>query len=614
MEEKKQQKVKFPIRFKLGIIFSGLIVLVLCVTTYMVSTLVRSDERVKAEETNHTINGRTAVVIQSMFSSVEKSARSYLDLLPLSQKKNWNSLFEAYCSENPDSVFVWSSVTGLQVNPAFSQKHADAESVLSDWVSENQGSVRSSVLSNKTDEVYSLSSLFNMPLLCVAFPYVSDGTASCALAAFSADELVETMTTGSYNTSFLLTGDGDIVIHSDLEKNISGGNMSDLPVVSQAFSGTSQNVQLLGIDENGDNCFFAFYHLESGNLWVVTKESEALVFETINRTTYRIILISIAAWFLSIILIRFFSKSITRPVDALVQASHEIQEGQFILDIEPESHDEIGLLTSSFVQMGKGLAERERLKSTFSKFTNKTIAERAMNGELNLGGENRKATIFFSDIRSFTAISEKLLPQEVVEFLNDYMTRMVNCINKTGGVVDKFIGDAIMGVWGAPESAGTPAGDALCCVTSALMMRAALIRFNEGRGGDRKPILRIGCGINTGDVVAGQIGSSERMEYTVIGDAVNLASRTEALNKPFHTDILITENTYRLIKKYIIAEEMPSVSVKGKSEPVKIFAVINRVGAPGPKTLREVRALLKVDEPDLRGVNTDEEEKKYKIN
>lgn len=613
MENNRQRKVKFPIRVKLGIIFSGLIVLVLCVTTWMVSTLVRNDERIKAEETNHTINGRTAVVVQTKFEAVENAARSFLDVLTLSSRKSWVNLFDAFCYENPDTVFMWSPAAGMQVNSSFSQNHADAEAIISGWLSENRNEAMFDVLSIQTEQIYNVSHLFNVPILCVAFPY-GDTTDEVCLAGFSAEDLVETMTTGSYNTSFLLNENGDVLIHSDIDKAVSGENLAHLEVVNAALTGDTQNVQLLGEDENGEMCFYAFYKLATCGAYAVTKESEALVFETINRTTYRIILISIAAWFLSIILIRYFSKSITRPVDTLVEASHDIQEGQFILDIEPESRDELGLLTESFVQMGKGLAERERLKTTFSKFTNKTIAERAMNGELNLGGENRKATIFFSDIRSFTAISEKLMPQEVVEFLNDYMTRMVECINKTGGVVDKYIGDAIMGVWGAPESAGSPAGDALCCVTSALMMRTALIRFNQGRGGEKKPILRIGCGINTGDVVAGQIGSSERMEYTVIGDAVNLASRTEALNKPFHTDILITENTYRLIKKYVIVEEMPSVSVKGKSEPIKIFAVVNRVGAPGPKTLREVRALLKVDEPDLRGVNTDEEEKKYKIN
>jgi adenylate cyclase len=163
-------------------------------------------------------------------------------------------------------------------------------------------------------------------------------------------------------------------------------------------------------------------------------------------------------------------------------------------------------------------------------------------------------------------------------------------------------------------------------VKAALAMRAALLDMNKNRrAGDMgNPPIRIGCGINTGIVTAGQIGSEQRMEYTVIGDPVNLASRTEALNKPMGTDILITENTWNLIGKYLITEEMPPVTVKGKERPVRLFAVVNlappsgdgnspRNEVKGPKTLAEVRKLLEIAPPDLSKVDTGAEEKKYKI-
>jgi adenylate cyclase len=271
------------------------------------------------------------------------------------------------------------------------------------------------------------------------------------------------------------------------------------------------------------------------------------------------------------------------------------------------------------MEMSQGLAERERLKDTFGKFINKEIAEQAMKGELKLGGESKQVSVFFSDIRNFTAISERMPAQDVVGFLNSYLMLMVNCVTKTGGVVDKFIGDAIMAIWGAPVSSGNPARDALSCVRSSLMMRVALQEYNKTRGSGNRPHLTIGCGINTGDVVAGQIGSKERMEYTVIGDTVNLASRTEALNKALGTDILITENTWNLSNKYIIAEEMPSVTVKGKEKPIRLFAVINlKVNKPGmqqptPHTLAELREMLGLSAPNLAALNLNEEEKKYKI-
>jgi adenylate cyclase len=193
---------------------------------------------------------------------------------------------------------------------------------------------------------------------------------------------------------------------------------------------------------------------------------------------------------------------------------------------------------------------------------------------------------------------------------------MVECVEKTNGAVDKFIGDAVMAHWGTAYTSGSPRQDACDCVSAALMMRKALYHMNKNRKKDDpgNPPIQIGCGINTGIVTAGQIGSDLRMEYTVIGDPVNLASRIEALNKPLGTDILISEDTWRLVKKFFITEEMPSVSVKGKAKPLRIFAVINAAGLDrGPRTLVEVRGLLGIKAPDISKVDVNAHEEKYPI-
>ena len=310
----------------------------------------------------------------------------------------------------------------------------------------------------------------------------------------------------------------------------------------------------------------------------------------------------------------FFSRSLSNPIMKLTDASHQIQDGHYDIEISSVSHDEIGELTDSFKEMAHGLAERESIKTAFGKFVNKQIAELVMHNEIKLGGERKDVVVFFSDIRSFTSISESLEPEDVVEFLNQYMTRMVHCITKAKGVVDKYIGDAIMAVWGAPLSSGN---DAFNAVNAALMMRDELIEFNMGRGDDKRPAIRIGCGIHCGPVLAGQIGSEDRMEYTVIGDTVNIASRIESLNKFFATDILISEETAERIKDKFRVVPMRKIKVKGKSDPLQIYAVLGRyANFDAPKNIKELRKLIGTEkmfrESGGDGQNP-EEEVKYEI-
>jgi adenylate cyclase len=240
--------------------------------------------------------------------------------------------------------------------------------------------------------------------------------------------------------------------------------------------------------------------------------------------------------------------------------------------------------------MARGLSEREKIKTAFGKFVNKQIAELVLKKEVKLGGERKDVVVFFSDIRSFTEMAETLEPEEVVEFLNQYMTRMVRCITRSKGIVDKYIGDAIMAVWGAPVSTGN---DAFYAVNAALMMRNELLEFNMERMEKGKNPVHIGCGIHCGPVLSGQIGSEDRMEYTVIGDTVNIASRIEALNKAFATDILITEETAHRVAGIFRLEPMKMIKVKGKSDPMQIYAVLGRkADHDAPKNREELVKLL----------------------
>jgi adenylate cyclase len=195
--------------------------------------------------------------------------------------------------------------------------------------------------------------------------------------------------------------------------------------------------------------------------------------------------------------------------------------------------------------------------------------------QLKLGGDKKELTILFSDIRGFTSLSEKMKPEELVHLLNEYLSDMTKIIMEQRGLVDKFIGDAIMAFWGAPLKEKKHAD--LAC-ESALGMKAKLEELNKKWSKEGLPYLKIGIGIHTGKAVVGNIGSEERFDYTAIGDDVNLSSRLEGVTKQYDVYILISEFTLNELSKEFIVRELDHVTVKGKNHPIKIYEVLGKEG------------------------------------
>ena len=219
------------------------------------------------------------------------------------------------------------------------------------------------------------------------------------------------------------------------------------------------------------------------------------------------------------------------------------------------------------------ISSEKRLKSTMSRYMDATLAEQIMSeSEDVLGGRSIEATVLFSDIRSFTTLTEQLGAQGTVRLLNEYFTIMVECIQQEGGMLDKFIGDAIMAGFGLPIAHDDDEDRALRCAIA--MLRELKIWNNQRESNGDAPV-DIGIGLATGDIVAGNIGSPKRMDYTMIGDAVNLGSRIEGACKPYSAKILISERTYQKLKGTYRIREVDLVVVKGKTKPVAIYEVLD---------------------------------------
>ena len=713
-------KKGFSIGVKLISIISALVIISLGLITFLVSMFVSGDTRISAEDNNLTINSRTAADTENRLKSVMSNVGMFFDLIEGSDDDVELARNAAlFFRRNQDVAAVMvPEENWLYTNKAFFLKNELDENQLSDYAAFEEESVN--LASQGSYILKNASPVFNLPLISLFFPLTLNGSLKSVLVIYSSEALSESFGTGSINLSFFVNNYGEILIHPDSSLMMNDVNYSENYIVERMKESTNSNGQITFFqkDEDSDEeseYIGAFHKLSNGSGAVITVVKTSVILEAVNATTRRNVYLTLAILSLAIFIIYAFSKSLSTPLKTLTAVANEINKANFNTELFEELNtnrkDEIGVLIRSTQQ------EREIL-NTVTKLTNKGVTDAIVLKKIDFEPHLKDISIFFSDIRGFTAISDGFKNRfgeesaaEIIGFLNDYMSRMVTCITNTGGVVDKFEGDAIMACWGVlrnddldcelpleehigkiqrktnkvlseeekaeliakrEEFEKTHAqhimDDAISAITASVAMRYSLMKYNkdaevftkahEGEPlAKYKPHIRIGSGVNTGRATVGFMGSDNKMEFTSIGDAVNFASRTEASNKPCGTDLLITEDTYNLLKKRyircpennftiapedlpceILAEQIPvEFEVKGKGSQ-HFYAVVNlpnfnieeffkkadpafevdkdcikAVGPEGPKDVHELRSMLGIPEPDFGGVNLDEEENKIQV-
>ena len=711
MSKSNTVQVKFPIGIKLAIIIGFIVLVSLGSVTILNSHFVGQDVKITAENQNLSINISNASIVEDKLSTVRSNVLQLLDLLNVVTGGK-NSAFakqaEAFFFERNQDI---AGIYILSEDSNINSKNSDVKIVNNRFFISNEldseiietyiSSISSEITRSCVGEIIALnaSPYFGIPVISLLFPYKESGRNQSCIITFSIESIAEILGTNSINTTFIINDSDDLLYHPDTSKIINGENLKNNELV-QAMRLNNQNnddsrqIPFEQIDENGKSKSFygAYEKLSFGEIVILTTVPMDTILEGVRTTKTNNIYLTAAVFFLSIMFILIFSRyGISAHLRKLTGVAEEIQKGNFdtpLFDtLNTKRKDEIGVLNQSSKD------EREFLK-TFAKFTNKGVAKAIARKEIDFEPHLKDVTIFFSDIRSFTAISdgfknrfENDSPKEIIGFLNDYMSRMVNCITLSHGNVDKFEGDAIMAVWGLlrddnldfekmPDSDSRKKElkekhqnhveqDALNAITGTIAMRYALMKYNKDaaifteehkseKRAQYKPHIQIGCGLNTGRATCGIMGSDDKMEYTAIGDAVNFASRTESSNKPCGTDILITEDTYNLLKqKYIrckennftildenlnneIIVEMIPVEFEVKGKGVQHFyGVVNMpnfdiekffkqgeasfkadpdcikaVGPTGPKTLDEVRSMLGIPIPEFDKVDLNAEENK----
>lgn len=451
-----------------------------------------------------------------------------------------------------------------------------------EWVSSSPNfKVEGSLFSNKTnfpDKV--LLTKINEDVVRVEFPLnqKEKSYAEVLIPTASFDLLLKNSIGSDYALTDLLGNPIWLGSGEKVEESLKTEIVKDQTVSSKQFS----------YKGGEDQIFAAYYKSKPLGFVLVSKTPKTLIMEPVNKARVEALHVAGKIIALSIFIIFLFSSRLTKSIRVLSEAVRKVSTG----DLSVKAMDKIkGVLTDethdlghSFDSMTEGLKERDKVKNLMSKFHGQALTQDLLEKEIKIGGDKKEVAIFFSDIRGFTSYTEKNEAEDVVGMLNQYFESMVSVISKREGIVDKFIGDAIMAYWGVHtkgERDISEQNDAKNAVMACLEMRMALEKFNEKRIQDKKDPIQIGMGLHFGEAIAGIIGSDEKMEYTIIGDSVNMSARIEEGTKAFGSDLLVSEEIFNRVKDHFIFEKAGDVEAKGKSKPLSLYNVLGYIDQEG---------------------------------
>ncbi|MDX1696849.1 MAG: adenylate/guanylate cyclase domain-containing protein [Thiohalobacterales bacterium] len=313
-----------------------------------------------------------------------------------------------------------------------------------------------------------------------------------------------------------------------------------------------------------------FHDVTAGFAVVTLNQAEMLsavktAINAIIGTTIIIITLGIAMSFM-------LGRRITQPIHRLVSASHAIGSGDYSFRFKDQRKDELGHLMEAFNEMAEGMLEKSQVKSALSRYVSPGVAREILSNldDVGLSGKRIEGTVVFADIKGFTQISERIKPEELVSILNRYFTLVTRACEINNGMVDKYLGDGVMLVFGAPEPDEDHAFNAICC---ALLIQRLIEHENIKRSKQQLFPVQFRIGVNTGSMLAGNMGSAERMEYTVVGDTVNLASRLCGITNA--GEIVISREMYLRndISTRVLAGEYQAIRLRGISQPVSTYRV-----------------------------------------
>lgn len=432
--------------------------------------------------------------------------------------------------------------------------------------------------------VLNVSSSCLSPCLGISIPYGSPEQKKLILLYMDAAEFLKAFQTTGITSTYLINERADLLAHSDRDTVMASKNLIDVPIVKSLVESKVDNGQKRYLMDE-------FYHLGSykkmglAGLGIVSTVKEDDAFVEVYNIQRRNIIILLIILNISVIIVFIFSKTISTPIISLVSATKQIEGGDFNVKIRPTTRDEVGVLTNSFLGMAHGLEEREKVKSILGSMIDPVVVQEAMIDMAALKrGSEKPITAFFSDVAGFSTISEQLKSEDLAALLNEYLSAMTIILKEYDGVLDKYIGDAIVGIFNAPvdvdEHPLKAARASIKMVRKLADLRAYWTANQLYSKEAREMDARIG--LNTGPAKVGFMGTDALASYTMMGDTVNLAARLEAAGKDYGVNILISESTKAKVDHELFTRKMDLVRVKGKNEPVVLFELIDSIADVDP--------------------------------
>ena len=587
-----KRKVLFPLGLKLALIVALILMGSIWAITSLTALMVTAESVRTAENINSAINTRAASGIEDRLYKIRSDALLLLDMISTTGDdiaSAWQ-LRNIFFERNPNIAAV--IVPGAQSigNQQFFTTNEISQNDLDTWLAKETRALELAkqnvpVLRNVTPEL-------GISLLALFYPWQSNGVEDAAVVFFSPQNLLE-ITAAGFSSTMVVNGDGDVLVHPDFSQVQTGANISG-SIFFEALKKNPGETIRISYSEGKNRIMASGCRISFADVAVFSTLEYSFIAEQLTVISRRNLLLSLAVLSLAFLVTWFFSKSITNPLKRLTAAAGRIKSGEFYLDLKPKSRDEIGVLTERFIEMGQGLSQWEEVRDLVGRYNSRATTDMAMRGELNFQGEHIQAVILSVDLLLFPVVSRDMTAKDSLELLNSFIAKMMNCVEKTGGVVDKIMGRRMIALWGVPSSSGHFADEVMKSINSVLLMRNIICEINAGRGNSGHPLIQMNCGIHSGEVLAGRIGASQYNRYSVIGKNVDVAVNCGEACDLAETDIIISSTIQDMVASRIIAEKL---ALRQFGTDLRMFGLVNLVPAQGqenhwPLTLNDVRHML----------------------